>query len=84
MPSIAASSIIQFRLVPETKADVARLIDIGYNLAAGYGFTEKRHRLKDYMGKISLRTIVLSFRTEVVETGSFLLTQNMEEKGRTQ
>lgn len=59
-------------------------IDIGYNLAAEYDFTEKRHRLKDYLGTISLRTIVLSFRTEVVETGLFLLTQKMEQKGRTQ
>jgi hypothetical protein len=60
------------------------LIDIGQNLAAECDFTQRHHRLEDYLGKISLRATVLSFRTEVVETGLFLLTQNMEEKGRAQ
>jgi len=60
------------------------LIDIGQNLAAECDFTQRYHRLEDYLGKTSLRAIVLSSGTEVVETGLFLLTQNMEEQGRTQ
>ncbi len=50
-------------------------IDIGQNLTAECDFTQGHHRLKNYLGKISLRAFVRYFRTELVETGLFLSTQ---------